>query len=134
MNALEAALVARLAAASGLTSLLASATSIYNQQAPTAAALAYIVFAYQAGGPTNLSPIRAESLIYLVKGVTRTGAKAAGAIDDAIDAALHNAPLTVTGYTNYWLMREGRMRMVDPDTDGQPIYHAGGFYRVRLGA
>lgn len=132
MNAFEAALYARLTGTAALTALLASATSVYNELAERDASLDYVVFSLNAGGPTNRSPRRAEMLVYLVKGLS-TGAKTAGAIDDQIDAALHDQLLTVTGYTNYWLMRESRVRYVETTDAGKLIYHAGGLYRARLG-
>jgi hypothetical protein len=134
VNAFEAALYARLTGASALTALLASPTSVYNETAPQEnSPLDYVVFALSAGGPTNRSPRRAEVLVYLVQGLSVVGRKRAGEIDDAIDAVLHDAPLTVSGYTNYWLMRETRVRYLETTPAGRSVYHAGGLYRARLG-
>lgn len=132
MNDFEKALYARLVGAAALVALLATPTSVFNQQAPRNASLDYVVFALNAGGPTNRTPRRAESLLYAVKGVSAVNFRKAGDIDDQIDAALHGQVLTVTGWTNYWLMREGRVRFPETLPDGQTAYHAGGLYRARL--
>lgn len=134
MNVFEAALRARLVGFAPLTALLASAQSVFNSVTSETAALPYVVFSLNAGGPLNQSPRRSESLVYLVKGVTRTGIKNAGEIDDQIDAALHNQTLAVTGWSNYWLVRETRVRLDELDAGGKPIFHAGGLYRARLAA
>lgn len=134
MNEFETALYARLTGAAALTALLATPTSVFNLIAPRDAALDYVIFGLNAGGPVTRSPRRAESLLYLAKGVSLRGLKRAGEIDAAIDAALHNAPLTVVGWANYWLMRESRVRFDEALPDGRVAWHSGGLYRARLGA
>jgi hypothetical protein len=131
VNVFEAALRARLVAFAPLVALLASAQAVY-QTVTESAPLPYVVFGLNAGGPLNRTPHRSESLLYLVKGVTRVGVKQAGQIDDQIDAALHDQPLTVPGWSNYWLVRETRVRLEELDAGGKPIFHAGGLYRARL--
>lgn len=113
--------------------LLASGTSVFNEIASRSAALDYVVFDLHAGGPVNRSPRRAESIVYLIKGISAVGSKRAGEIDAAIDAALHDVLLTVVGWTNYWLMRESRVRYPEITPAGKTVFHAGGLYRARLG-
>lgn len=133
MNEFETALYSRLTGTAGLTALLASSTSVFNHIAKANAALDYVVFSLNAGGPANQTPRRAEELIYLVKGVSSVGSLKAGQIDDQIDTALHDQLLTVPGWTNYWLMRMSRVRYVEVTQAGKTVHHAGGLYRARLG-
>lgn len=132
MNEFDEALRARLTGFAALTALLASAQAVYNAVTSASAALPYVVFSLNAGGPTNRTPRRAETLVYLVKGVAKADAARAADIDAQIDAALHNQTLTVVGWSNYWLTRESRVRFDEMDSGGKPIFHAGGLYRARL--
>lgn len=132
MNAVETALYSRLAGASALTALLATTTSIYNTVAPQGAAYPLVVFNLQAGGDDNKSPHRAKQLLYLVKAVSATSMKDAGTIDNEVDTALHGLVLTVTDWTNYWLMRGQDVRFEELAPDGKRYFHSGGIYRIRI--
>lgn len=134
MNALNAAIYTRLTGigSSALTSLLASATSVYYQQAPDDAAFDYVVFSLQGGGDENLTPNRTKNLVLFVRGYSQTGAAKAGQIDAAADALLHGAALTVTGWTNFWIAREDELALVEIDQAGKKTYMSGGLYRCRL--
>lgn len=139
MNAVEIALYQRLIGTAALVNLLASATSVYTQEAPQGAAYPMVVFNKQAGTDDNDNPHRARQLLYQVKAIVAskqaTGAdytlKDALAIDEQIDAALHLKPLTVTGWTNFWIVRESDV-LYDEDASGKRFYHAGGLYRLRI--
>lgn len=141
MNAVDQALYSRLTGTGGLTALLADATSIFRDIVPQPKAYPAVVFSLQAGGDDNKSPRRAKQLLYLVKGVVpdRVGAstytlKDALSIDAQIDTALHGVVLTVTGWTNYWLMREADISFTEIADGGRRFYHAGGNYRLRIAA
>ena len=56
----------------------------------------------------------------------------AEAIDAALDALLHLGSLTVAGWSNFWMAREGDIAYQEVDPTGRPIFHAGGVYRIRL--
>jgi hypothetical protein len=140
MNVVDAAIYQRITATAAITSLLASATAVYNREAPAQATGPYVVFAKQTGADDNDNPHRARQLLYLIKGVVSdvigTGAsktlKNAQTIDDAIDAAFHRQPMTVTGWTNFWLVRESDVSYQEDAPGGRRFYHAGGIYRVRI--
>lgn len=132
MNELDTAFYSKLTGGTALTALLAGAASVYNQVVPVGAAMPYVVFNIQAGGPENITPARFENIIYLVKAVSATSALAAGSIDSQIDILLHRSSLTVTGWSNFWLAREERIQFVETAPEGQYIWHVGGTYRVRL--
>lgn len=134
-NPLNAALYSRLAGGTALTALLAGGTaapSIYFQQAPDEAALPYVVFSYQSG-PTEPQRTRhrdPEALVF-VRGYAAESAQA-GTIDAQVDALLHAQPLTVTGYTNYWIGRTQSLSDVEIDAAQQKTWMAGALYDVRL--
>jgi len=67
------------------------------------------------------------------RGYTTTGAALAGSIDARLDALLHDYTFTVVGWTNFWTAREEDIAIVENPPDGDKVYSAGGFYRVRLG-
>lgn len=138
MNAVATALYQRLTGAAALTALLASPTSVYQRRVPQGdGRYPCVLFQKQAGTDDNDNPHRARQLVYLVKGIVadpRSGGRSgtnAGAIDDQIDAALSMRPLTVTGWTNFWLARESDVDYEEDDA-GKRFYHVGGLYRLRI--
>lgn len=131
-NALNAALYSKMNAATALTGLLAGTTSIYYQQAPDGAALNYVVFSYQGGGPTNYYPHDSRDMLLFARGYSATGPAAAGSIDAQISTLLHRGSVNVSGYTNYWLARETDASLVENAPDGTKVWMAGAIYRVRL--
>jgi len=104
-------------------------TFVYNQLAPQPAPAKYCVFQWQGGGDLNESPTRMREPLYTVRGVATTKA-AAIAIDAAIDAALHNQTLTVTGWTNILCRRQTDINFIEQDSGGVNRFHAGAIYRV----
>lgn len=133
MNEVETALTSVLVGTSGLTTLLAAGTAgVFNALARQGASYPLVVFQQQSGVDDNKSPHRARQLLYLVKGIAQGPMDAAGSIDAQIDAVLHGAVLTVTGWTNVSLLRERDVRYAEVGADGKRYTHSGGIYRVRL--
>ncbi len=133
MNALETGIYSKLAAAMGLTALLATATSFYLLEAPVGATAPYVEIGVQAGGDELREPQRFRDYVYRVKAVTEGGMQAAGLIDDQIDAALHDATLTVSGWTCIMCAREGDIpSYAEYMPEGRIFWHKGGLYRIRL--
>lgn len=132
MNALDSALYSTLSAGTALTSQLAGTTSIYHGVAPRGSTLPYVVFNQSAGGDANDTPRRRKDLVYTVQAVSSTSYKSAGLIDAAVDDLLHGQTLTVSGWTNFWTMREQDIEYSETTDAGQIIYHVGGMYRIRL--
>lgn len=133
MNALNTAIYSRLAGTSAITSLLAEGTaSIFHLQAKNNAPLPYIVFSHQGGGDDNETANRTKNIVSYVRAYSGVSALQAGSIDAQIDEALHLVPLTVSGWTDFWLAREEDLETVETEPNGQKIYMQGGFYRVRL--
>lgn len=133
MNVTEIGLYNNLAAASGLTTLLTTTTSIYPGVAPQGTAMAYVVYAYTGGGLENLNPSELHNSVYLVKGVAAS-ISAAGAIQAQIKAALHLQTLTVTGYTNFFMACEAEVQLDEVLRDGTFVWHRGWYVRIRLDA
>ena len=133
MNVIKSSLYSKLTTGTALMAKLAGATSVYDAVAPRGASLPYVVFHWQGGGDENITPTRFKNVLYTVKGISETSAKNAGEIDSEIDALLHGTTLTdVTGWTNFWCMRETDVDFVETTPEGQNIWHQGGTYRIRL--
>ncbi|TXH58140.1 MAG: DUF3168 domain-containing protein [Desulfurellales bacterium] len=130
LNVTNAAIYSKLAANSTLTTLL-NGTAIYYQQAPDNQALPFVVFSLQAGGPDNINPSDLRNQLYFVRGYAATPALA-GSIDAQCSTSLHGATLTVSGYTNFWTVRENDFAMPINEPNGARSNMAGAYYRIRL--
>jgi hypothetical protein len=132
MNALNSALYSRLQTTSGITSLLSGTTAIYNQQAPEGAILPYVVFSTPSEIDENMTQNRTKNNVVYIRAYSGSSAAQAGSIDAAIDTALHLIPLTVSGWTNFWMVREQGIELVETQPSGKIIYSSGANYRCRL--
>ena len=126
LNAINTGIYTALSGATALTNLLGG-TFIYYLQAPDDAALPYVVFSHQGGGPLNNPGGLAENIVY-VRGYGTTSGQA-GSIDAQIDAAMAPA-LTISGATNIWTSREQDLPLVETTPAGERIYSSGALYRV----
>jgi len=106
-------------------------TAIYNKRAPQSPPEKYVIFQWQGGGDENETPNRTRNVVYAVFGVAATQADAAG-IDSAIDAALHQSSVSVSGWTNFWTAREEDVNLAQEDAGGVTKYQVGGLYRIRI--
>lgn len=131
-NAVDTALYGRLASGTALIALLGG-TAIYNGQPPRDVVLPWVTFSLSAGVEDNMTPTRAQRLVYLVKGVAAS-VYAAGLIASQIDTLLHGAAgsLSVSGGTAFWAARESVVRYQEIDPAGHVIGHAGGEYAFRV--
>lgn len=128
--ALETGLYSKLSTDNDLIEELGG-TAIYNKQAPQSPGSAYVVFGWQGGGDENESPRRLRNVLYQIKGIARRQSTAAS-IDSKLDAALHLQTLTVSGFSNIWMAREGDINYVEQDSGGVTWYHVGGMYRILI--
>ena len=106
-------------------------SAIYSPAAPDNATMPYIVWDYTADIDENANPNRSKNDLVFIRAYAATKA-AAATIDGQIDGLLHMKPLTVTGYTNFWLARESGYSLVETGPSGRKTYMAGAEYRVRL--
>lgn len=132
MNVLNAAIYSRLQTTTAITSLLSGTTAIYNQQAPEGATLPFVVFSVPSELDENMTQNRTKNNVVYIRAYSGSSAAQAGSIDAAIDTALHLIPLTVSGWTNFWMVREQGIELVETQSTGKIIYSAGANWRVRL--
>jgi len=132
LGLINKALYSRLSGGTALTTLLAGTASIYHMQAPDDAALDYVVFSCMSGGPQNINPSRVEDVTYFIRGYSKIGPAAADAIDAQLDIALHGQPLTISGWTNFWLARISYLVNADVLPNTSKVWMSGGMYRIRL--
>ena len=128
-NALNTTLYSTLAGGTALTALVG--TRIYYAQAPDHAALPYVVYSHQAGGPLNIQLSDMRDQIVYVRGYSTNPAQA-GTIDAYCSALLHRKTLSVTGWNNFWTARETDINLVETQQDGVQVHTAGALYRIRL--
>lgn len=126
LPALNTALYSRL----GGTATTAG-TAVFFLQAPDNQPLPYIVFDYTADLDENMTANRTKNSVLFIRAYASTQAQA-GTIDGQVDALLHFKPLTVTGWSNFWIARESGYSMTEVDAAGRKSYMVGGEYRVRL--
>jgi hypothetical protein len=131
IDAVNEAIYNKLNGASGVTTLLSSATSIYFMQAPTTATIPYIIYILAGGGEDNDSPIDAADLKYYIRGVA-TNPTRAGAIATAIRAALHETTPAIDAPWTIYRCQHDAPIMYSENVDRDQFWHAGGSYRIRL--
>jgi hypothetical protein len=106
-------------------------SAVFYLQAPDNQALPFIVFDYAGDRDENLDANRTKDALLSIRAYAATPG-AAGTIDGQIDTLLHLAPLTVTGWTNFWIARENAYSLVETDPSGRKTYMSGADYRIRL--
>lgn len=130
LPAVEAALFSRLATDAGVTARVGQ--RIYNLQAPSGEPRPYLVFYLASGLLPRLTARLDTNDVYRVEAVADTRA-AAEALRGAVFAALDSQPLTLAGFSNYWLKAE-RTTTLTETRDGQQIWRYITDYRVRTSA
>ena len=130
MNSISSAIYLTLQQGTSLTALLSGTNSIYKDSAGTAE-YDYVVFNLQGGGEENQTPNRSSNNVYYVRGYSKTSTAAAGNIATQIDNLLHGKTLSISGRSNYWTAREAEFENTEILGNGEPVYMAGAFYRIR---
>jgi len=125
------ALYTTLQGGAALTTLLAGTVSIYDMQAPDGAAMPYVVFNHQGGGPDNINPSEIESNLWLVKAYSATGAANASNIFAQADALIHRQNISIGSRNTFWFAREENVKLVENLPNGKRVFMRGGIYRVR---
>jgi hypothetical protein len=113
--------------------VLGVGVNVYRNQATEGAALPYVVYSLQGGGPLSINPSDLRDEDYFIRAYAATAA-AAGSLDAIISGQLHGSTITVSGYTNYDLNRTLDLELVENPPDGKPIFMCGGIYNIRLDA
>jgi hypothetical protein len=125
---IETALTSVLSANASI--LAAVGTNIFQEQAKAKTALPYIVFVMVDGGDDNSNPTRTMTFDYQFDAIAADRATArliAGYIDDA----LHHKPLTLAGWTNYWITG-GRLKSFTENVDGSQVYHRIRTFNIKI--
>jgi hypothetical protein len=130
MNAINAGIYTTLTGGTALTALLATGTSVYKDNAGTAT-YPYVVFNLQGGGETNSTPQREMNVIYFIRAYSKTSTANAGNIATQIDNLLHGKTLSISGRSNFWTAREAEFENTEILSNGEPVFMAGAFYRIR---
>lgn len=130
MNNVSAAIYSTLQQGTALTALLAGTNSIYKDNAGTAS-YPYVVFNLQGGGEENLTPNSSKNMVYFIRGYTKEDTVAAGNIDTQINNLLAGKTLSISGRTNFWTVRESEFENTEILGNGEQVFSAGAFYRVR---
>lgn len=109
-----------------------TAARVYADQAPESASLTnYVVFFHVGGGYENTNPVDSLDVRYQVEcwGTVLANARTGSGY---INTALHHQTLSITGFTNFWLVQEELIRSVE-NVEGVQWYRRGGTYRIRAG-
>ena len=103
---------------------------VFNTLAPQGTLFPYIIFQLVSKIDDHTFNGRFAEAVYMVKAVADSPwPYAASTIDTAIDTALEDTSLTVTGYTHLLCRRTSDFDNVE-DLNGKIIHHVGGYYRI----
>jgi hypothetical protein len=134
MDPVRQAIATKLLATSAVTNLLSSPTAVYHRRAPVEAVTPYVLFHRQSANHDEYTfdGHGVTNDLWTVRAVDRTFE--AGVAEDiavAIDAALHWATLTVTGYQPPVVTKQLTVDYGEPD-GAEQFTHQGGMYRLKL--
>lgn len=132
MIAFDQAIYSALTANAALGTLLSSGSAVYLHAAPAGAADPFVVFGKQANTPIHdFAGVALENALYRVVGVCdeRYSPMHAGSIAAAIDTALVDQNLSVSGFTLTYLRRDSDVDYAEV-TDGRRWHHRGALYRL----
>lgn len=131
VNALKTGLYNKLTGDATLMGLLASATGVYDKQAPQGAALPYVIFQKQTGVPKyTMAGLAYDDSFFLVKAVTDSpSAQSAGVIAERIDTVLQDATLSLSTGSLMVLRRQQDVEYAET-TDGRTYQHVGAMYLI----
>lgn len=116
-----------------LTELLATALSVFREEAPPGAACPLVVFSKTTGTPEFTLAARWSNVeLYSVRAITEGhSAVLAGSISEQIDAALEDAGFTVSGGTLIYCRRVEDVEYPEQAPGGRRFNHVGGVYRLQ---
>ncbi len=119
-----------LTASSPLTDVVGD--RFFRHIAPPQTAYPFVMFKHVHGGLHNETPRPTLDLRYRIECVALNWADAETG-SDLIQAAMHAAPLTLSGWDNYDTFSGGRYIQTEVG-ETESIYHVGMFYRIRAAA
>ena len=125
---IHGAIYTKLVATSGITVLVSA--RVYDKQAPSSAALPYIVFDLGSGLVPNLTPVADFNYVFRVHSWSKVSNGEAKAIHGAVYDALHHKPVTLSGWAVSWQACEGQQDFVET-IEGTQYYHFVWDVRIR---
>lgn len=136
MDALRAAIAAKLLADEPFCALLSSPTEVHEDKAPSNAVYPYAIFHLQSPERPEMAmglTITSEETVWLVKGICRgVDSEQAEDIKTRAIEVLHNASLEVEGKGLLYCAWDGGMPSYSEDDSGSTIYHRGALFRVTV--
>jgi len=130
MNQVDQALYEAL---TGDANIMNVVTGVYSAIAPPSATYPFIVFQEQSGTDDYVfARCGWRNLVYLVKCIDKSpSAKRAGEVYDLINAALHDASLSVPGHAVLYIRRESDVKYAEV-SNGVMYWHVGARYRITV--
>jgi len=131
-QAIRKSLYQKLTGTSGISSKLATTTSVFHGQAPPDAAYPFVIINKQSNRRTRAfgKATAFEGEVWLIKAVDRNStSNRAESISEAIQAALINGTLTVTGVTVEDIYPTGDVDYLETEGD-QTYRHHGTLFRI----
>lgn len=128
---INAAIYSRLANTAAITAIVG--TRIYPMIAEEGAATPYIVFYLGSEVNSLLSPHKDFNDVYRIAGWGEHPSQLTTVINltSAIHTAFDGQALTITGYTNYWLVYERMQRFIET-VSGKQFVQIVADYRIRV--
>ncbi len=126
------ALYQKLTTTAGVSSKLATSTSVFHGQAPPDSAYPFLIIAKQSNRRTRAFAKKTafEAEVWMIKAVDRNStSNRAESISEAVQAALVNGTLTVTGVTVEDIYPTGDVDYLETEGD-QTYRHHGTLYRI----
>ena len=122
---------AKLLANAGITAIVGSGVGarIYSPQAPAGATLDYIIFYAGSEIVPNTQPRDDLNAVFRVDSWAATKARAV-TLSGAVFSALHKETLTIAGWSNYWMVCEGKQDFIQ-DVSGVQYYRRVWDVRIR---
>ena len=120
-------------AALNVAAVIAQATGgVWNSLAPRSANPPYVIFQAASKVEEYRFDGRGMTARYIVKAVSREPwRKLASTVDTQIDAALQDATLTITGFTQLLCRRETDFYLAE-EREGELWQHVGGVYQIMV--
>jgi hypothetical protein len=118
---------------SALTSLLNAVntpSSIFHLQAPDGSGYDFVIFNKQSDVQDTSSAHRVTNTLYQVRGFTKVSSGRAGTIAAQIDLLLDGVALSITGFAQLKLKREGGLEFVETMPGTGTVYSAGSIFRL----
>lgn len=134
MKAVRKALIAHIKARPGVTSL--STGGVFYGIAPPKTSHPFTIVQRMSGKPDHtFGGVAHQDDLYLVKALavntsTKSGQELAEEIAEALETALSDAVLVISGRQHFYLRREMDREMIEPRGNDEAVHHVGALWRL----